>query len=256
MNKELLYPARISFAGIDEHTDINELIRLTEYGEQNGITVEFGVLLSGRNGEEGNNRYPSINFMKELVNKGLNLSLHLCGKYTGELMKHGTLNDVKELLGEDLYNSFQRIQVNVVGRKTKAPFLDIEGKEIIIQTNTNEEYSNSRLENYISGENGNNVVFLSDVSGGKGERGEYQCYGTPWQGYAGGITPENVLDVIEEITAVSLCRIEALGVQEYWLDLESGCRENEWFSVDKCRELVTEVIEAQNEKTAEREISE
>ena len=250
MNKELIYPVRISFAGIDERTNINELIKLTEYGEQNGITIEFGVLLSSRNGEEGSNRYPSIDFMKELTNKGLNLSLHLCGKYTKELMEHGTLEEVKELLGENLFNSFQRIQANVVGRKTKAPFLDIEGKEIIIQTNTNEENSSGRLENYLNGENGSDIVFLSDVSGGKGEKGEYQCYGTPRQGYAGGITPENVLEVIEEVNAVSQ------GRQEYWLDLESGCRENEWFSVSKCRELVAEVIEAQKEKTAEREISE
>ena len=245
MNKELIYPARISFAGIDEHTNINDLIKLTEYGEQHDITVEFGVLLSGRNGEEGNNRYPSIDYMKELADKGLNLSLHLCGKHTGELMKHGTLEGVKELLGEKLFNSFQRIQVNVVGRKTKAPFLDVEGKEIIIQTNTNEEYSNSRLENYISGENGK-VVFLSDTSGGKGESGSYQCYGTSWQGYAGGITPENVLDVIEEVNAISQGG-------EYWLDLESGCRENEWFSVDKCRTIIDEVLEAY-EKDTEKEI--
>ena len=53
MNKELIYPARISFAGIDEHTNINDLIELTEYGEQHDITVEFGVLLSGKNGEKG-----------------------------------------------------------------------------------------------------------------------------------------------------------------------------------------------------------
>lgn len=245
MNKELIYPARISFAGIDEHTNINDLIKLTEYGEQHDITVEFGVLLSGRNGEEGNNRYPSIDYMKELADKGLNLSLHLCGKHTGELMKHGTLEGVKELLGEELFNSFQRIQVNVVGRKTKAPFLDVEGKEIIIQMNTNEEYSNNRLENYISGENGK-VVFLSDTSGGKGENGNYQCYGTSWQGYAGGITPENVLDVIEEVNAISQGG-------EYWLDLESGCRENEWFSVDKCRTIIDEVLEAY-EKDTEREI--
>lgn len=160
-------------------------------------------------------------------------------------MKHGTLEGVKELLGEELFNSFQRIQVNVVGRKTKAPFLNVEGKEIIIQMNTNEEYSNSRLENYISGENGK-VVFLSDTSGGKGESGSYQCYGTSWQGYAGGITPENVLDVIEEVNAISQGG-------EYWLDLESGCRENEWFSVDKCRTIIDEVLEAY-EKDTEREI--
>lgn len=247
VNKDLIYPARISFAGIDEHTDINELVKLTEYGEQHDITVEFGVLLSGRNGEEGNNRYPSIDFMKELTDKGLNLSLHLCGKHTGELMKYGTLDGVKELLGEDLFNSFQRIQVNVVGRKTKAPFLDVEGKEIILQTNTNDEYSSKRFDLYAGGENGK-VVFLSDTSGGKGESGDYQNYGTSWQGYAGGITPDNVLDVIEKVNE-SLQGRE----QEYWLDLESGCRENDWFSVDKCRAIVDEVLEA-CEKETEREI--
>ena len=32
MNKELIYPARISFAGIDEHTNINDLIKQQDKG--------------------------------------------------------------------------------------------------------------------------------------------------------------------------------------------------------------------------------
>lgn len=229
------YPLRVSFAGIDEHTNLNELEALTEYGKEAGITVEFGVLLSGRNGEDGNNRYPSIEFIKQLVGRNLNLSLHLCGKYTSEIMKHGTLEGVKELLGEELFDSFQRIQINVVGRKTKAPDLSFEGKEIIIQTNLSEEHSAIRFNYYYTGEHGK-VVFLSDVSGGRGEQGNYQNYGTPWQGYAGGINPDNVLNVIAEINN-SLCEN-----QEYWIDLESGCREDDWFNVEKCKDIITSII--------------
>lgn len=226
------YPSRISFAGIDERTNLDELKALTKHGKKEGITVEFGVLLSGRNGEEGNNRYPSVEFMKQLVGRDLNLSLHLCGKHTGEIMKHGTLEGVKELLGEELFGSFQRVQINVVGRKTKAPDLSLEGKEIIIQTNLSDEYSAARFEYYSTGEHGN-VVFLSDVSGGRGERGNYQNYGAQWQGYAGGINPDNVLDVVAEISD------NLRGSQEYWLDLESGCRENDWFSTKKCKDIIT-----------------
>lgn len=228
-----VFPSRISFAGIDERTDIGELIALTEYGKERGIVVEFGVLLSSRNGEEGNNRYPSLDYMKDLSGKKLNLSLHLCGKYTSKVMKTGTLEDVKELLGEELYSSFQRIQINVVGRKTKAPDLFPEGKEIIVQTNLAEKYSSERFEYYKDGKHGN-VVFLSDASGGKGESGNYQCYGTEWQGYAGGITPENVLDVIKIVNAISRSG-------EYYLDLESGCREDDWFSINKCRAIIDKI---------------
>ena len=141
-------PTGISFAGVDDNTNIYELMAIAEYGKHNGLNIEFGILLSGKNGEDGYNRYPSIQSMRRFLDTDLNLSLHLCGKFTSEPMTLGTFSLVKETIGNDLFSKFKRIQLNVVSRKTKMPTIDSEGKEIIMQVNLNDKYSLNRLEFY------------------------------------------------------------------------------------------------------------
>lgn len=236
---DYVLPTGISFAGVDDNTNIYELIALSEYGKQNGLNIEFGILLSGKNGEDGYNRYPSIQSMRRFLDTDLNLSLHLCGKFTSEPMTLGTFSLVKETIGNDLFNKFKRIQLNVVSRKTKMPIIDSEGKEIIMQANLNDKYSLTRLEFY---KHHQNVIMLCDASGGNGISGDYQCYETDRQGYAGGINADNVIEVIKSINN-NLQGID----QDYYLDLESGCREDDWFSTTKCKEIIDNVIKARKE---------
>lgn len=242
-NIELTMPKRISFAGIDERTDVNQLIDLTALGKSLGIDIEFGVLLSGHNGEDGYNRFPSIETVRRFAGKNLNLSVHLCGKHTAEPVKNGTFTELAALLGDELFSAFQRIQLNVVDRQKKAAAFNISGKELIVQTNLNNEKSKQLFE-FLSARNDKNVVFLSDTSGGRGQSGVYQCYATPWQGYAGGINPDNVAEVIRSINAEIRCSGTD---QQFWLDLESGCRDDDWFSTAKCRELIENVAHMRDE---------
>jgi phosphoribosylanthranilate isomerase len=249
MEPDKIYPSRISFAGIDESVSVAELKELAEYGKERGFIIEFGVLLSSANDHTDENgifehkpRYPSIDYIRNLIGNDLNLSLHLCGIYAGMLMATGEPDEAKELIGEDAYAAFQRIQVNVVGRKTKAPTIDLD-KEVIIQTNLNEQRSADRFELYKSGELGA-VVFLSDASGGQGRTGSYQYYGTPKQGYAGGIRPENVIDVIDAINNTLNGN-----KQEYWIDLESGCRDDDKFSIDACKAIIDNITNAKEKGT-------
>ena len=46
-------------------------------------------------------------------------------------------------------------------------------------------------------------------------------------GYSGGINPNNVAEVIGKIEALNL-------KQDYWIDMETGVRTEDWFDLDKC----------------------
>ena len=64
----------ITLTGIDDKTDIKELVRL----QKQYPLVEFGVLLSwSRQGSE--RRYPSFQTIKAFNEASLRLSAHVCG---------------------------------------------------------------------------------------------------------------------------------------------------------------------------------
>ena len=74
------------------------------------------------------------------------------------------------------------------------------------------------------------IDWLFDKSGGTGiapDRWPEHPGGKRFVGYAGGINPGNVLDVIGSIDARG----------EYWIDMESGVRTNNIFDLDLCREV-------------------
>ena len=83
---------------------------------------------------------------------------------------------------------------------------------------------------------------LLDVSGGRGKyikNFEVVPIDTfVKQGFAGGITPDNCIEVVRHIEENLPSNID------YWIDMESGVRdENNWFSVDKCRQVCEKVYE-------------
>jgi hypothetical protein len=78
------------------------------------------------------------------------------------------------------------------------------------------------------------VFWLYDCSGGTGERP--RCWpryaDSHLVGYAGGISPENVREVITDISDVG----------PYWLDSESGLRDQDnQFDLGRCRQLLAAV---------------
>ena len=75
----------ITFTGLDERTDVNELKII----QKAFPFVEFGVLMS-KNWQTNGNRYPDPESIARFTDQGLNLSAHLCGRiareaYTGNL---------------------------------------------------------------------------------------------------------------------------------------------------------------------------
>lgn len=216
----------ISFTGIDKNTDINKLIELKEKYPN----IEFGFLISEANTNKNtNNRYPQLVMLQQLRGKNFNLALHVCGKLAREVAKTGSLEGVKEFVGKN-FDLFQRVQLNLVGTTIKVPLTNTLGKEVIIQTNLDNKES---AKNYELMKDVENIVFLSDKSGGHGEVTDFDFF-DKYQGFAGGINPENILDRKSDI--------DYLVEYDYWMDMESGVRTNDWFDVSKVEEICKKIF--------------
>jgi hypothetical protein len=198
-------PRMVTFTGVDDKTDIAALVELSKR-----YPIEWGVLVGGRLGK---NRYPSWDTIQTLrvanVNHGIRLSQHLCGEYAVAANTNSTL---KESLG-----GFQRVQVNLINYDLDAlaRVHRFTRRDIIVQ------HRHGPFPELPPG-----VLALHDQSGGKGKLPTKRPPQTDMSkpvGYAGGINPENVAEVIEQIAAAS-----------YWLDMETGVRTDDWFDLSKC----------------------
>ena len=207
---------KVTFTGIDQRTDINRLLEI----QKKYPLAEFGFLASeSATGKRIKNRYPDLIMLQKLKNKDINLALHACGRLARQTIHDGNLDYVEEFMGP-YFGMFQRLQLNIVGNKASKTIEDTKGKQIIIQTNLDEPKSKENFELF----KGTDVVFLSDKSGGRGTAGEFD-YFDMYQGFAGGLNADNILEKKEEI--------DILSDYDYWLDMESGVRTDDWFDLDK-----------------------
>lgn len=211
---------KVTFTGIDQRTDVNRLLEI----QKKYPLAEFGFLISeSATGKNTNNRYPALITLQKFKNKNLNLALHVCGRLAREVIKEGTLNDVESFMGS-YFGMFQRLQLNVACTKAKQQIEDTKGKQIIVQINLDVNESKANFELFKD----TDVVFLSDKSGGQGTAGDFD-YFDMYQGFAGGLNADNILEKKEEI--------DILSDYDYWLDMESGVRTDDWFDLDKVEEI-------------------
>ena len=225
----------ITFTGIDARTDVQELKTIQE---QYPI-VEFGVLTSYHWYENGN-RYLDPELLGRLYGRGLKLALHVCGQAAHDAAG-GLWNKINRLTAERLYQKlFGRVQLNVATRKDNPAHMastppNTNYAELIIQQQPGDTslYENSRWLGK------GNVSMLLDASGGQG----IDTPVVPWTkggkvGYAGGINPDNVADKLSYL-------LSHPDVGDFWIDVESGVRTDDWFDLDKVRRVLaicTEVM--------------
>lgn len=204
-----LPPKFITFTGVDESTSVEALRAISLR-----YPVEWGVLFSPRH-QGIDNRYPSIKFIQHLTSvEGLQLSAHLCGGYARELISDGRTS-----LDQAIRAHFDRVQIN-----TADPNIDLnavkkwaEDLEVSVIVQCREGFPND-----------GRVSWLYDVSGGRGVSPGLWPPAPPdvLVGYAGGINPGNVLQVIDHVGAVC---------NAYWLDMETGVRSvGDLFDLRKC----------------------
>ena len=214
----------ITLTGIDDRTDIRELVRLQELYP----LVEFGVLLSwSLQGSE--RRYPSIQTVRAFNEAGLNLSAHICGSAARQFAQ-GDTAVLDHILGQIGTVRFKRMQLNLAGfpaeRFVPLPTEYGSAKEIILQRTGVDELNlyRERL--------GDHPSVLLDASGGRGRETPIIPLKGPFKvGYAGGLGPDNV----EAKLTFLLGRPE---VGDFWIDMESGVRSLDWFDVTKAEEVL------------------
>lgn len=203
-------PSFIAFTGVDSVALVPQMQLLSR-----AYPIEWGILID--DARSGEILFPDADDRAELLAaSGLRFAAHVCGE--AALMIADRPDEARiDLAG------FQRLQVNH-GFSGSSP-LQIEncvrfGRAQAVRTmlqSTGIFPDDCRLD------------WLFDTSFGTGkspERWPPLPAEGPFCGYSGGISPDNVADVIAAIAAPA-------GAQ-YWIDMESGVRTEGWFDLAKC----------------------
>lgn len=210
-------PAFITFTGIDNATDLRAAKELASQ-----YPVEFGILFStDRQGVDL--RYPSWGTIYRICDWFLpKLAAHLCGGYARQLLASAR-TDLDELL----LDNFSRVQVNTAQRGIDTAALSEWGDSVKAQP-----ILQCRGSSFPEDQQ---VLWLFDASGGKGvEPSAWPVAATelqrpPFVGFAGGISPSNIARLLPAIA-------QSAGSSPYWIDMESGVRdEQDRFDLGKCR---------------------
>lgn len=206
-------PNHITFTGIDYQTDLEDLKAVSKE-----FPCEWGILFSVD--QQGlDQRYPAHHIIEAALSSDLMFSAHLCGKYAHEVME--TSQSQLDL------SRFTRVQVNHTkpDPAALARFSDKVGIPVIAQWRDSEQFP----ENY------KGVSWLYDTSGGRGTMPDHWPINTSnnMAGYAGGINPTNVAQVI--------AAVKDLSPAGYWIDMETGVRTNNDLDLEKVRAVINAV---------------
>lgn len=235
---------RATMTGADESVKPRELLELA----REFPFVEFGILVSQtKTGEHS--RYPSNLWMRDLYkvasNNPMNLSLHVCGALSRDLLK-GSVTIIGEM--GYLLPMFTRMQLNFNSQYCDMDFdmmihamCDV-NKMFLFQVNDNNK---SDLVLKVR-EAGLNAFPLFDASGGKGvspkewpEILKDPENGLPlYCGYAGGLGPDNIMS---ELVKINNTVNDELA--EIWVDMEQAIRSNndEKFDLEKVVAVLKEI---------------
>jgi hypothetical protein len=202
-------PDFITFTGADDHTSVDGMVELARH-----YPIEWGILFHPP--YQGSGRYPGEEAQRRLRQSGLRLSAHLCGDHSHRIMAPEPVEVPVVLEG------FSRIQVNHAKPDPRriSEFGRVQQRRCIAQWRQQTFPQDGSID------------WLFDCSGGRGrEPSAWPRYPGRFVGYSGGIGPDNVARVIEEIDAAG----------PYWIDMESKVRVDDRFELDLCRQ-VCEVV--------------
>lgn len=218
----------VTFTGLDARTDVRRLRDI----QQRYPNAEFGILFSEtRTGNE--NRYPEKRIIHKFQQSGVRLALHVCGRLSRATFTE-SYYDLFHRTGGLTW--FDRIQLNGLSSLTelRRDQLDIPaGTELILQQDPKFPLITSRIGSYTEGR----LSLLMDASGGEGIDTPFQVADIPGVkvGYAGGINPGNVIRKLEGLLSD--------GAKDFWIDMETGVRTNDWLDLDKVEDILKQVEE-------------
>ena len=205
-------PAHITFTGVDEWTDLDRMRHLSGL-----YPIEWGVLFHPR---KDGLRYPGVIARRRICDvPGIRRAAHLCGDYAVNIMMGLKLRVTGP--GPRLPMSmepFERIQINHTSPDPEMIWdfssSNARSTSCIAQSRTDDFPTSTKVE------------WLFDRSGGKGVAPRvWPRHPGRRVGYAGGIGPDNVLDVLRAIGSET---------DDYWIDMETGVRtSDDRFDLDR-----------------------
>ena len=229
-------PHTITFTGLDSQTDLNRLAEI----QARYPYAEFGVLVSvSKTGCHP--RYPDFSFIEKLKEyKSLNLSCHVCGGTLLEpIVTYGDFGYLDQFLCGNL-SIFKRIQLNLGGnvnwltKRCKHKLLRIGSFENIQEIILQQKKKIGSIA-WNVGRRKTKISVLIDPSGGKGRETKIvpklRFLRT---GYAGGINPSNAARKFLQLKNSGICR-------NFWIDMESGVRTDDWFDLDNVEAVLKEI---------------
>ena len=220
-------PTKVTFTGIDERTDVKRLVRL----QKKYPFVEFGVLTS-YNWDKNGNRYLPPQLIPSLHGCGLNLSLHLCGSLAHDAAE-GCWNRVNHHVCNSL-DAFKRVQLNVAQRSDnpiRIASTPNRHTELIIQQ-TADNTSLYEASAWVCCGSTGGVSLLLDASGGRGIDTPLEVWESTGKiGYAGGFNPDNIAEKLSFL-------MQNIRKGEFWIDMESGVRSDDWLDLDKVEQVL------------------
>ncbi len=220
----------VTLTGADDSVKPLELLALS----QRYPFAEWGILVSGK--RYGTNRFPSKEWITALLdavpdypdNKIFKLSCHLCGQYVKDIL---TGNQVPMNDLGFLWEMFDRVQINTHGiphpysAEAFKIFSSEDRKEFILQY---DEVNQKILIDALC--TTANVSTLFDMSHGAGvvPKEWPEPFKTLKCGYAGGISPDNIVEQIKLIES-------HVGNTPVWIDMETHVRSQNdlQFDLDK-----------------------
>lgn len=222
----------ITFTGVDNKTSLTSLqILVNRYS-----SIEFGILVSKSNTDlDKVNRFPSFETIDKVLNADLpSVSCHICGELARHYVNTGDFSEIRDFLGQERVDKFSRFQLNIRGYADYKLFVIDEDIHIIIQVSDTKSYQYFYQMQEL---NPNKVEALIDYSGGHGKLGcfNYVSDGDEIFGYAGGININNVAYILGYIEGKMEYNVN------YWIDMESSVRTDDWFDTSKVREICSEV---------------
>lgn len=228
----------ITCSGANEHTDIDELVKLMELYPE----MEVGVQVSGKKAMIGTPRYTWLSELWQAIRSNLSVisevALHLNQDWVERFCAGDVPSEVARWLEEEFYGRFfiTRVQLNFkIGREKKPDAVKLVG--------TIKRYPHQR---FILSYNDANAEFITELhdkhqlqfdclfdnSFGEGvapTQRSTPAFTDVFQGYAGGLSPENVEDELDSI-ARQMPKDRAI-----FIDAEGKLKgEDKHFSIQKC----------------------
>lgn len=212
---------RVTITGADDSVDPWQLQDLSAEFP----FVEWGILFSMD--QVGRPRFPTLDWVRSLPDSGtggMRYSAHLCGRYVRDVVLNANFSWLDDASIPS--NLFDRVQLNFHGQFHRqnvdlAELIDGVDMQFILQC----DGPNDRAVRDLCYRTELSVP-LFDTSGGAGLLPAAWPVAWPdrYCGYAGGLSPENVL--------ANLNLIEAKTTQLYWIDMERRVRTDDDSALD------------------------